>query len=93
MKDSLEVPLTYKDLRVSNIIDIYVKNKIGPIEHLKELQKHILFIDNKVKHESYIPSRIESIDAIRIMQDFLVQLNKKKMEIPDDVREKILNMV
>lgn len=93
LKDTLHIPLTITKINTSDIINVLVKERLGPIQHIKEVQKHVLIIDNKIKHQGYNPIKIDSINAIKAMEDFLGELNKKKMEIPNDVREKLLNMV
>jgi len=91
LKDILGIPTTITKINTSDIINILVKEGVGPIQHLKEVQKHILSIDNKIKHQGYNPSKIDSINAIKAMEDLLSQLNKVTININEEIKEKILN--
>ena len=89
LKDKLGIPITISKINIVRIIDILVKNKIGPYVYFSEAKKHIVLVDNKVKHQAYIPTKIECINAIKIMEDLISKLRDVDIELDEDVRKKI----
>ncbi len=89
LKDKLGIPITISKINTVKIIDIFVKHKIGPYVYFSEAKKHIVLVDNKVKHQAYIPTKIECINAIKIMEDLISKLRDVDIELDEDVRKKI----
>jgi hypothetical protein len=92
LKDKLGIPTTITSINTSTVIDVLVSQKIEPYRYLTEVKKHILTIDNKVKHQGYTPSKIECINgmkAMKAMEDLISKLRDKEIEIPEDVRKRI----
>jgi len=71
LKDKIGIPSTITKINTAKIIDILIKNKIEPYVHLSEANNKILQIDNKVKHQGYIPSKIDAINGMKIMEEIL----------------------
>jgi HEPN domain-containing protein len=89
LKDKLGIPTTITKINTAKIIDILVKHKIGPYPYFNEAKKHILEIDNKVKHQGYKPSKIDCINAIKAMEELLSKLKSMKIEISEEIKNKI----
>ena len=89
LKDKLGIPVTITKINTAKIIDILVKHKIGPHLYLKEVKKHILIIDNKIKHQGYSPSKIDCINAIKAMEELLSKLRSTKIELNEEIKNKI----
>ena len=89
LKDKLGIPVTITKINTAKIIDILVKHKIGPYLYLKEVKKHILIIDNKIKHQGYSPSKIDCINAIKAMEELLSKLRSTKIELNEEIKNKI----
>ncbi|HUT00731.1 MAG TPA: hypothetical protein VMY59_10475 [Candidatus Thermoplasmatota archaeon] len=93
LKDTRDIPLTITKINTSDVINILVKHKLGPVQHLKEVQKHVLAVDNKIKHQAYNPSKIDSINAIKSMEDLLPQLKKEPINLTEEIKNKIFNQI
>jgi hypothetical protein len=89
LKDKLNIPTTITGIHTNKIIEICVSCGVGPVEYLKEIKKHVLDIDNKVKHEGYTPSKKDCIDAIKATEDFLQKAKEHPFEVTEDIKEKI----
>lgn len=89
MKDKIGIPTTITSINTSKIIDILVKEKIESYLYFIEVKKHVLAIDNKVKHVGYTPSKIECINGMKAMEDLISKLRDKEIEMTEDVRNKI----
>lgn len=89
LKDILDIPTTKTNIHTADIINIMVKHGIGPIEHLKEVKKHVLSIDNKSKHQGFNPSEIQSINALKSMEDFMSKLNKSDIILTEVIKNKL----
>ncbi|MEM3874090.1 MAG: hypothetical protein QXU45_03040 [Candidatus Bathyarchaeia archaeon] len=89
LKDKLGIPVTITKINTSKIIDVLVKHKIEPYLYLNEAKKHILTIDNKVKHQGYSPSKIDCINAIKAMEELLSKLRSMNIELSEEIRNKI----
>jgi hypothetical protein len=91
LKDELDIPNTISKINTRKILDICISEKIGPIDYLKELIKHVLEIDNKVKHQGYSPDKIDCINAITAVEEFLKKANKYPLKMNDVVKKKIFS--
>ena len=89
LKDKLNIPSKITNINTSNIVDILVKYKIEPYRYLTEAKKYVITIDNKIKHQGYAPSKIDSINAIKAMEELIGKLRGTDIEIVDEVRDKI----
>jgi len=50
LKEKLRIPVTISKINTSRIIDVLVKYRVEPYLFLSEAKKHIVMIDNKMKH-------------------------------------------
>ena len=89
LKDKLGIPTTITNINTSRIIDILMKHKIEPYLYLAEVKKHVVRIDNKIKHQGYSPSKIDCINGIKAMEELISKLRDKEIELSEDVRNKI----
>lgn len=89
LKDKLEIPTTITKINTARIIDICIKNKIGPYVYFSEAKKHICSIDNKIKHQGYSPSKIDCINAIKSTEELVSKLRERKIKLNEDSRNKI----
>lgn len=89
LKDKLGIPATITKINTSKIIDILIKHKIEPYLYLAEAKKHILSVDNKIKHQGYSPSKVDCINAIKAMEELISKLRSKDIKISEDIRNKI----
>lgn len=87
LKDALDIPSTIKGINTSKIIDILIKYKVGPVEYLKEVQKHVL-MDNLVKHQGMSPVESRAITAISSVTNLFNKL-KEPLTINEEIRDKI----
>lgn len=89
LKDKVGIPTTITKINTSTIIDVLVKDKVEPHLYLVEAKKHILKIDNKIKHQSYSPSKIDCINAIKVMEELISKLKGKELKLSEETRNKI----
>ena len=89
LKDRLGIPTTITKINTSKIIDILVKHKVGPYPYLIEAKKHVVMIDNKIKHQGYVPSKIECINGIKAMEELISKLRSKEIKVTEEIRNKI----
>jgi len=89
LKDKVGIPTTITKINTSTIIDILVKEKVESHLYLVEAKKHILKIDNKIKHQSYSPSKIDCINAIKVMEELISRLRGKELKLTEETRNKI----
>ena len=89
IKDKLEIPTTITKINTTNILEIMVKYEIGPSAYLNEVKNRVVFIDNKVKHQGYIPSKIECINAIKSVEDLFQRLKSIEIKLSDEIKNKI----
>jgi hypothetical protein len=57
--------------------------------YLDEVRKRVIDIDNKVKHQGYCPSKIESINGIKAMEELIAKLRNMDMKLTDEIKNKI----
>lgn len=93
LKDKLDIPITITKINTDKIIDICMAHKVGPVEYLKEIKKHVLEIDNKIKHQGYSPSRKDCVDAIKATEGFLKKAKKYSFKVKGEIKEKIYSEV
>jgi hypothetical protein len=89
LKNKVGIPLTISGVNTSNIIDVLVKYKVEPYLYLEEARKHVLTIDNKIKHNGYSPSKIDCINGIKAMEELVAKLRNIDMKLTEEVKNKI----
>ena len=89
LKDKIGIPSTITSINTSNIMDVLTKNKVEPYLYLEEARKHVLTIDNKIKHQGYCPSKIECINGIKAMEELIAKLKNTDMKLTEEIRNKI----
>ena len=62
---------------------------MGPIKYFGEAKKHVLDMDNQIKHRGYTPSKIECIFAIKIMEELCQNLEGYQLTLTDEITKKI----
>lgn len=93
LKERLDIPTTIPNIHTAKIIDICIKYKIGPIEYLKEVNKHVRPIDNTVKHQGYSPSKEDCIYALNAVESLISKLDKEKITLTNEMKQKIYSEV
>ena len=89
LKDKVGIPTTITKINTSKIIDVLVKHKVEPYLYLAEAKKRIVMIDNKIKHQGYLPSKIDCIHGIKAMEEVISKLRTKEIELTKEIRNKI----
>lgn len=89
LKDKVGIPSTITGVNTSNIIDVLVKYKVEPYLYLEEARKHVLVIDNKIKHNAYSPSKIDCINGIKAMEELIAKLRNVDMKLTEEIKNKI----
>lgn len=89
LKEKFNIPTTIKGINTAKIIEIAIKLKVGPIKHFGEAKKHVLDMDNQIKHRGYTPSKIECIFAIKIMEELCQNLEGYPLTLTDEITKKI----
>ena len=89
LKDRLGIPNTISKVRTGRIIDVLVARKLGPYRYLIEAQKHVLQLDNKVKHQGYLPSKADCINALKAMEDLLQKLKAWRVKLTKEVQNEV----
>jgi HEPN domain-containing protein len=89
LKDKIGIPITISNVNTSSIIDVLTKYKIEPFLYLEEARKHVLMIDNKIKHNAYSPSKIDCINGIKAMEELIAKLRNTTLKLTDEVKNKI----
>ena len=89
LKDKIGIPSTITSVNTSNIMDILTKHKVEPYLYLEEVRKHVLVIDNKIKHQGYCPSKIDCINGIKAMEELIAKLRNTDMKLTEEIRNKI----
>jgi len=87
LKDALDIPSTIKGINTSKIIDILISEKLGPIDYLKEVKKHVL-MDNLVKHQGVSPPESRAFTAIASVENLFKKL-KEPIKITEEIKDKI----
>jgi hypothetical protein len=89
LKDKVGIPLTITGVNTSNIVDVLVKYKVESYLYLEEARKHVLVIDNKIKHSAYSPTKIECITGIKAMEELVAKLRNVNMKLTEEIKNKI----
>jgi HEPN domain-containing protein len=89
LKDKLGIPATITGVNTSNIMDVLTKYKVEPYLYLEEARRHVLVIDNKIKHQGYKPSKIDCINGIKAMEELIAKLKTLHMKLSEEVKNKI----
>lgn len=93
LKEKFKIPTTIKDINTAKIIEIAIKHKAGPIKYFEEAKKHVLAMDNQIKHRGYTPSKTECIFAIKIMEELCQNLEGYQITLTDEITKKIYSGV
>jgi hypothetical protein len=91
LKDKIGIPSTITGINTSNIIELFVSYKVEPYMYLIEAKKHVLNIDNKIKHQGYVPSKIDSINGIKAMEELISKFRQINITLSKEMREKIFD--
>jgi HEPN domain-containing protein len=89
LKDKIGIPTTITGINTSNIMDVLTKYKVEPFLYLEEARKHVLVIDNKIKHQGYSPSKVDCINGIKAMEELIGKLRNTEMKLTEEVKNKI----
>jgi hypothetical protein len=89
IKDKVGIPTTITKINTSSIIEVLVKYKVEPHLYLNEVRKRVIDIDNKVKHQGYLPTKIDAMNGIKAMEDLISKLRNKDLVLSDEIRNKI----
>jgi hypothetical protein len=89
IKDKVGIPTTITGIKTANVIELLVKYKTEQYPYFNEVRKRVIDIDNKSKHQSYLPSKLEAINGIRAMEDLISKLRNTNLEISEELRNKI----
>jgi HEPN domain-containing protein len=87
IKDALDIPSTINGINTSKILDILISNKLGPVEYLREVKKHVL-MDNLVKHQGMSPIESRAVTAIAAVENLFKKL-KEPVNISEEIKDKI----
>ncbi len=93
LKDRLKIPSTIKQINTLNLIEICAKHKIWQPEFLAQAKKHVLDIDNEIKHRALKAEKKDAILALKSMEDLMGEMKKTDVAITDGVREKIYSLL
>ena len=91
LKDELDIPMTIRRINTRKILDICIASNIGPKEYLKELIKHVVDVDNKIKHQGFRPQKVDAINAISAFEGFIQRVKKYPFKVTDEIKEKIFS--
>lgn len=91
LKDELDIPMTIRKINTRKILDICISNGIGPKEYLPELIKHVVEVDNKIKHQGFNPNKKDAINAISAFEGFIKRAKKYPFEVTTEIRDKIFS--
>jgi HEPN domain-containing protein len=89
LKDKVGIPSTITGINTSNVIDLLTKYKVKPHLYLEEARKHVLLIDNKIKHNAYSPSKPDCINGIKAMEELIAKLRNTDLELTEEIKNKI----
>jgi hypothetical protein len=89
LKKKLEIPTVLPGINTSNVLDILISEKIGPVEHLEAVQKFIVPYDNAKKHLGLKTRDLHSVKALKAMEDFLPLWERADIKLSNDVKDKI----
>ena len=93
LKEKFNIPTTIKGINTAKIIEIAIKHKVGPIKYFEEAKKHVLAMDNQIKHRGYSPSKTECIFAIKNMEELCQNLEGYQLTLTDEITRKIYSGV
>jgi len=89
LKDKIGIPSTITGVNTSNIMDVLTKYKVEPYLYLEEARKHVLVIDNKIKHQGYRPSKVDCINGIKAMEELIAKLRNIDVKLTEEIKNKI----
>lgn len=93
LKDKLKIPTTVKQINTLNLLEICAKHKIWQPEFLAQAKKHVLDIDNEIKHRALKAEKKDAILALKSMEDLMGEMKKADVAVADEVREKIYSLL
>lgn len=91
LKDELDIPMTIRKINTRKILDICIARNIGPKEYLQELIKHVVEVDNKIKHQGFKPQKTDAINAISAFEGFIKRAKKYPFKVTTEIRDKIFS--
>jgi len=89
LKDKVGIPITITGINTSNIIDLLIKDRTESHLYLSEARKRVLMIDNKIKHQAYLPSKIDCINGLTAMEELISKLRGKEIKLTEETKKKI----
>ena len=93
LKDTCNIPATLSQINTGRIIDLLTARNVGPVDYLKEVKRLVLSLDNKTKHQGYTPSKVDSINAIKALDDLNDRLKQTTIEITEELRREIYGVL
>ena len=93
LKEKFNIPSTLKGINTAKIIAIAIRYKKGHIKHMEEAKKNVSEIDNKSKHLGYVPTKVDCINALKIMEELNKNLKEVKIELTEEILDKIYSNV
>ncbi len=93
LKEKLKIPSTIKQINTLNLIEICAKHKIWQPEFLAQAKKHILDIDNEIKHRALKAEKKDAILALKSMEDLIGEMKKSDVAVDKNVRGKIYSLL
>ena len=93
LKEELGIPTTIREINTGRIIEFCTSERIGPIDYFAEAKKHITSVDNKTKHQGYVPSKAECINALKIIEELILRLESNPIKLTEEMRNRIYGVV
>jgi len=93
LKEKCHIPTTLRGINTANIIEILKKHNKGPTKFFDQARKYVTDIDNNIKHTGYVPSKKETIHALKSMEELSRELENCPIELTDDIIDKIYSGV
>lgn len=89
LKEKFHIPTTIRGINTANIIEIAIKHNIGPTKFFEQARKYVTDVDNKIKHTGYVPSKPETIHALKSMEELSRELENCQITLTEDIINKI----
>lgn len=91
LKEELDIPMTISKINTRKILDICIAHNIGPKVYLPELIKHVIDVDNKIKHQGYNATKKDAINAISAFEGFIKKIKKYPFNVNSEIRDNIFS--
>jgi hypothetical protein len=88
LKEKLGIPLTIPEIKLGNVIEICVKEEIGPYRFMAQVKKYC-FLDNQVKHVGYKADQVDCTRALKSVEDLFRELKKSEIKLTPAAESKI----